>query len=137
MDLTTATKAIFENRNNYEGFNHEDKEYIFFIFNRLCARRFPKVAQALNRKNTDKSLALDIWYVYFRNSKSIPFWWWPKKKKTEKDTISEKLKLRYPHLRDNDIKFLNLYFKDMINDEIEEMEIMEQEFNKPTKVKKK
>lgn len=123
IDFITLSNIIFKDKNNYKLVTDEEKESNFFILNRKFAFKFLKQAQFFNNKNINKSSSMDLWYQFFYNTTNgTPAWWWLTKtnKKTKSDISNTDLKMvkQYHELTNNDIKFLSIYFKDYLKNEI-------------------
>lgn len=119
MDFEGIIDCIFINKDKYWKICDEDKEKNFFIINKKFSRRYPKIAQLFNDKNVDKSSAMDRWYLFFKDTKGIPQWYWGNKIKNKKisyipDNDINEIKKRL-YLKDEDIKFLYKYYKDDLN----------------------
>lgn len=82
-DLKQTVDYVFKNRHLYHTLTDEDKEYIFFIFNRFCSRLYPRQAQFLNHRLQDKAAAMDVWYHFFRSQRNVPHKFWGRKKKQQ------------------------------------------------------
>jgi hypothetical protein len=70
------------------------------------SKKYPKQAQFFNKKNIDKSIALDIWFLFLQKEKYIPFWFWKGSTKKKAPSIKEweivqnfwKFKLNYIYI---------------------------------------
>lgn len=133
FDFTHIVDFIFKKQSEYKRLSNEDKEKFFFIINRKLARKFPIHAQFFNKKNIDKSNALDIWYYFFvkKGTNGIPTWYWGNKKKKEKENELIKkddilLLCNFYNLKENDINFLIKYYPEYILEETKKIK----KFNK-------
>jgi hypothetical protein len=97
------------------------------MLNRKFAYKDIKKAQFFNNKNIDKPSSIDIWFNIFKNSTSIPSWYWqtktqnkPRTKQTFKKEDIEDIKERY-NLKDKDIDFLILYYEEELKDKIKKI----------------
>ena len=100
IDFSTATKALFENKELYKQFTKEDKEKNFFIINRYMAKKWPLMSQELNSKNLPKDICLDVWNGVIKQQKT-PFWFWK----------STKLEDKWPNgFKDKEVKFLMKHY---------------------------
>ena len=84
MDFKTLVDTIFYNKRNWNEISDNDKDSLFFIFNRYMGKKYPKQAQFFNTKNIDKAASMDIWFAYLKNEVRVPKWFWlgPTKKKS-------------------------------------------------------
>jgi hypothetical protein len=105
MEFNQLVRIIFQSKDNYEHINPEEKEKLFFIFNRTITRGNPLIADALNRKGIDKSLATDVWFNYAKNTTRPPDWFTPNWSKLKKDKENSLLK-KYDSI---DRKILSFY----------------------------
>ncbi len=90
MELNHISRILFQDKDNYKHIDPIEKERLFFIFNRMIARGIPNTAEALNRKGIDKSLSMDVWFNYTKNTTKIPTWFspnWSKLKKNKEESI--------------------------------------------------
>ena len=88
IDFMQTVDIIFGNRrskSDWKKLTVEDKENNFFIINRKFAVKYLKQAQFFNNKNVDRASALDVWYLFFRNAKGTPYWYWAKSSGTKKE----------------------------------------------------
>lgn len=93
MELTQLTRILFQDKQSYKHIDPVEKERLFFIFNRTITRGIPVIADALNRKGIDKSLAMDVWFNYAKNTTTIPKWFtpnWAKLKKSNQESVLKK-----------------------------------------------
>jgi hypothetical protein len=77
MELNQLSRIIFQDKKSYNHIDPEEKEKLFFIFNRVISRGLPQYAELINRKGIDKALALDIWFEYAKNTNMVPKWYTP------------------------------------------------------------
>lgn len=85
MELSGLIRILFTDKTKWENINPEEKEKIFFIFNRIYARQYPIQASALNGKQMDKYLAFEIIFNFFKSTIKQPNWFyvdWSKMKRT-------------------------------------------------------
>ena len=127
MDFKDIVNCVFINKNKYSEITDEDKEKNFFIINRKFSRSYPKVSQFFNNKSIDKCDAVDRWFVFFENEKRIPQWYWGNKNKRQKsNNISNSkilLMMEKLGLSENDVLFLNKYYKEDLDKEIKKYKI--------------
>jgi len=130
MDFRDIIDCIFINKQKYWKILDSDKEKNFFIINKKFSRMYPEIAQIFNYKNMDKSIALDKWFFHFRDKKSIPQWYWNKKKsKINKDKIIGYELIERENISENDLLFLNKYYKIELKKEILKIK----KYNTPSK----
>jgi hypothetical protein len=120
-NLLSVSKAMFQNKKNWEFVTDEMKDKYFFIFNRYLSKKYPKEAQLLNDKLINKSIGLDLWY-HFMSDKPYPNWFWSKSKKSESEDISEvdfELLMKKLNLnKREDLEYLVNNFSGIIEDEL-------------------
>lgn len=90
MELKQITRILFRDKDGYKHINSEEKEKLFFIFNRMATRGNPMTSDALNRKGIDGALAMDIWFNYAKKANDIPKWFepdWRKLKKAKSESV--------------------------------------------------
>ena len=107
VDLKQVSTYVFKTRQFYTTLTKEDKEYIFFIFNRFVSKKYPRHAQYFNSKFIAKDQAMDLLFLYFKSSFDIPKWWWTRQKTIEKNPIQDQY-----HLYNDDIIILQKYFNE-------------------------
>jgi hypothetical protein len=144
--------CIFVNKHKYSELTDDDKINSFFIINRKFAIKYPKIAQFLNDKSVDKSMAMDLWFDVFKNQKTIPKeflndnkhiddksseqkgipgWYWGTKSKKDtpkakKDKDYEKIATRYG-LKDEEMRFLIEFFKKDLDKDLKQIKMFEGE----------
>jgi len=114
IDFMQTVDIIFGNRRNksdWKKLTNEDKEANFFIINRKFAVKYLKQAQFFNNKSVDRVSAMDVWYLFFRNAKGTPWWYWaksnaPKKAKKKISGPDSQLLMERFDLNENDYDFL-------------------------------
>jgi hypothetical protein len=73
-------QAIFIDKTSYLSLTDNDKESLFFIFNRYMAKKYPLHANAFNKKGVYTPLALDVWFNFFsKQPNKFPEWFFKKK----------------------------------------------------------
>ncbi len=85
MELSGIIRILFTDKSKWNIINDEEKEKNYFILNRIFARQYPIQASALNTKKTDKFLALEIIFNFFKSTIKQPYWFfvdWSKMKRT-------------------------------------------------------
>src|SRR5579864_4376460 len=119
-NILSISKTIFQNRDNYKYVTDEQKESVFFIFNRYFSKKYPEKSQLLNDKLIDKVSAMDLWF-HFLDGKPYPNWFWSKGEKsksssefTEKEIEFLKYKL---DIKDQEIGILLKYHANELKDE--------------------
>lgn len=129
-NLSEVAKILLADRKKYSTLTDKDKIDNFFILNRFLSKKYPEQAYKLNQyKTIDKSLAMDIWYIYLRDKNNLNYntWLWSSSNKGLKDEPKKKNLLtkkeynlfkEYYKLTDIDIDILFTYFSESIKDEI-------------------
>ena len=115
MELSGLIRILFTDKTKWENINPEEKEKIFFIFNRIYARQYPIQASALNGKQMDKCLAFEIIFNFFKSTIKQPNWFyvdWSKMKRTNSLLTS------YDYY---DRKILNQYYPDILTQVAKEL----------------
>ena len=129
IDFTNVVDSIFKNKNQYSKLTDEDKRKFFWIINRKFGVRYIKQSQFLNTRFIDKESCMDIWYLFFKNARAIPSWYWAKSKKKIKNSkipsSDRKLLLENTNLNDNDIEFMIEYYIDDLQYEIKKLKRLE------------
>ena len=88
MDFKTIVDIMFVHKDRYRSVTNEDKEKMFFIFNRYMCKQYPSQAQFFNKKEMDKASAMDIWFNFLSKETRVPYWFW--RGKTKKVTPKTK-----------------------------------------------
>lgn len=124
-NLSYIVNSLFFKRENYKNIPIKYKNQFFFIINRFLSKSFPFKAQTFNKKNIDKSLALDMWFIFLRNEKKRELFkvFWSKNNidvnkeftysKKEIETLKEKL-----DISQEDFRFLYKYYKEFLKEEL-------------------
>jgi hypothetical protein len=118
-NILELSKAMFNNKTNWQFVTDEQKEAFFFIFNRYFSKRYPEFAQLLNDKTINKSVGLDLW-AYFMLDKPYPQWFWDKdkqKKSTKSNSIDEEFR-QYLNLKQEEIDLLKTHHPETYEEEI-------------------
>jgi len=131
MDFKNITDIIFSKKTLWNTVTDEDKESLFFIFNRFMSKKYPIQANSFNHKFIDKALAMDIWFLFLRNETRVPFWFWKGATKKKDPSIKGWQEIRNFHeLSVNDIHTLcEMYPKD-VKEEIKRIELINKELIK-------
>jgi hypothetical protein len=120
--LKDVVNYLLKDRHKYKTLSVKAKEDNFFIINRFLSKKFPEQAQKFNNKKIDKSLALDLWFLYLRHQKrsEIFRWFWSKVPKTEKTFTDSEVKLLMNKLqiRKEDLEILKMYHMDFLKEEL-------------------
>ncbi len=129
MDFKTMTNAMFFSKKDWKYVTNEDKESIFFIFNRFMAKQYPKQAQLFNIKEIDKASCMDIWFNFLKKEFKVPFWFWkgPTKKKSPDIKGWEIIQEFNTYLKSDDIYMLCKLFPKDVKDEIKRLETIKKE----------
>jgi hypothetical protein len=129
-DFIKTVDAIFKTKSEYKNIPDEDKEYNFFIINRKFASKYIKQAKFLNSKNIDKVMAMDLWFLFFKNQNVIPGWYWQSKSNKKEEKVKVKkisnsdLKMildNNENLTQNDLEFLIKYYPTDVQNEIKKL----------------
>ena len=70
MTIKDILDSLTTKRYLYKDITKDDKESMFFIVNRYLSKIYPEKASKFNDKNIDKSLALDMWFIFIGTKKS-------------------------------------------------------------------
>lgn len=62
MNISQLTRIVFRDNQSYKTISDKDKGTMFFIFNRIMARKYPLNANTLNYNGIDTSSATDVWF---------------------------------------------------------------------------
>jgi hypothetical protein len=62
MNISQLTRIIFRDSHSYKTVNDKDKSGMFFILNRIMARKHPLNANTLNYNGIDTASATDVWF---------------------------------------------------------------------------
>lgn len=120
--LTEVVNCLFKDRKNYRNLEKEDKELNFFIINRYLSKKFPEYAEKFNNKSIDKSLALDMWFLYLSDKIDwkIFKWFWSKTPKKDKflSESENKILIQRLLLRQEDLDILCQYYPDLVKEEL-------------------
>jgi len=115
---------IFKNKEMYKTLTDEEKTDGFFMINRKFAKQYPKVAYFLNNKSLNKPMALDFWFLFFRNVHTIPGWYWNTttkvKEKISKIKVDDKQSfIDYTGIDDDDnIEFIYKHYREDFDNEV-------------------
>jgi len=123
-DLTEIVNSLFSKRDNWKNISNDDKEKNFFIINRFLSKSWPTQSQELNNKEVDKSLALDIWYMFLKN-KSYPKNFWHKGKIGKNQLKPDQIIILTKELDINqdELTFLNNNHPELISQLLKEFNI--------------
>lgn len=124
MDFKTLTNIIFFSKKDWRIITNEEKESLFFIFNRFMSKQYPKQAQLFNVKNIDKATCMDIWFNFLKKEFKVPFWFWkgPTKKKSPDIKGWEIIQEFNNQIRTEDIFTLCKLFPKEVKEEIKRLE---------------
>lgn len=124
MDFIQIVDKIFKNKDSYQEVTDEDKIAAFFKINRKFGKQYPEIASKFNHKNIDKASAIDQWFIFFKDVRGIPKWYWdPKDRvitKVSKKGNYDYIKQR-EELKDVDIKYLEKYYEEELKDEMKKL----------------
>jgi hypothetical protein len=62
MNINQLTRIIFRDSQSYYNIDDKTKSTMFFILNRVMARKFPLNANTLNFNGIDTASASDVWF---------------------------------------------------------------------------
>lgn len=132
--FTTVVDCIFKNKPRgkpnltYNQLTDDDKEVNFFMINRKFGYKHIEQAEFFNKKGIDKATAMDIWYMFFKNQKGTPGWYWQSstKKKTAKAVSktakeNKELIMRFEDISEEEYDFLEKYYKKELNAELRKL----------------
>jgi hypothetical protein len=131
MDFKTIVDIIFKRKHDWINVSDEEKESLFFIFNRFMAKTLPLHAQAFNTKGMDKASSMDLWFAFLRNQKFAPtqFWRGPTKRK-EPEIKEWQLLQEFWELKIEDIHLMCKLFPKDVKAEIERIKQIRAEMDK-------
>ena len=92
------------------------------------------MSQLLNIRGGDKSVILDMWWIYlkFQDRRNWYQWMW-KKSKIKKEKINLKIinqfKENYPQLTDHDIEYFATWFPEEYKEEISYYKKLEEDYD--------
>lgn len=128
MDFKTITTIIFKDKHEYKNVSDEQKDSLFFIFNRFMAKKYPKIAQTMNVKGMDKSICMDIWFNELKNEKYIPKWFWFGSTKRKEPKIKDwKIVMEFHEISFSDLYILCEMFPKEIELEIKRIQTIQKE----------
>lgn len=121
--LADVVNCLLKDRHKYKAIPVKSKEDNFFIINRFLAKKFPEQAQMFNKKSIDKSLALDLWFLFLRHQKrtEIYRWFWSKVPSNKNKKFSDgdiKLLMNRLEIRKEDFSILEMYHLDLLEEEL-------------------
>ena len=124
MDFIQIVDKIFKNKDSYQEVTDEDKIAAFFKINRKFGKQFPEIACKFNHKNIDKASAIDQWFIYFKDVRGIPKWYWDPKERVIAKTVKKGnynyIKQR-EDIKDIDIKYLEKYYEEDLKEEMKKL----------------
>ncbi len=132
VELKDVVNCLLKDRHKYRTIPLKDKEKNFFIINRFLSKKFPEQAQKFNKKTIDKSLALDLWFLYLRHKKrsEIFKWFWSKTPSNTNKELSEndaKLLMEKFNIKKQDLDMLIMYHMDLVEEEIEYLKCLKKQ----------
>ena len=131
MDFKTITTIIFQDKRKYEEITNEEKESLFFIFNRFMSKKYPKQAQFFNSRNIDKATCMDVWFQYLKSEVRLPYWFWKGPTKKKDPEIKEWQIVRdFYEFNLNDIYLLCELFPKEFKEEIKRIKTINEEMKK-------
>jgi len=113
-NLLEVSNIMFRDREKWIDVTDEEKASFFFIFNRYFSKKYPDMAQSLNTKGIDSTLAMDLWF-HFMKGKPYPKWFWSKSeiKKGEEENLHLKLDISVEEL-----EIIKKYFPEELAEEL-------------------
>ena len=124
MDFKSIVNIIFYSKHEWSQVSDADKQANFFIVNRYLAKKYPKQAQAVNRKDIDKATAMDVWFMFLKKEARVPFWFWPGSTKRKDPPIKDwQIIQDFWKMNINDIYTLCEMFPDDVKAEIKRITI--------------
>lgn len=123
-DLTEIVNSLFNKRDNWKSISNEDKEKNFFIINRFLSKNWPKHSQELNKKEMDKSVALDLWFIFLKN-KPYPknFWHKGKLAKSNLSLNQKNFLMKEFDINQDEIIFISNNYPEIVNQLIKDFNI--------------
>lgn len=126
IDFITLANIIFKDKDKYIFVSDKEKDDAFFKLNRKFAIKDIKKAQFFNNKNIDKASAMDVWYqIFYKTTNGTPDWWWKTKQliKPKSNINQDDLKLikDFYGITNSDVDFLNKYYKEKLQKDIEKL----------------
>lgn len=136
-NLKNVVNVLVKDRKNYRSLTNKEKEDNFFIINRLLSKKYPIFANKLNLKNIDKSLSLDMWFIYLggeikKGNIKYDFWnwFWSKGKKEKTNDLSDKDNKYYMdrlNVNQEDLNFLLSFYEEDVKEEIKYFKKLDKE----------
>lgn len=132
-NLKDVVNYLIRDRKNYKKLTNKEKEYNFFIINRLMSKKYPLISNKLNIKSIDKSLGLDMWFFHIgqeikKGNIDYSFfkWFWSKSiistsRENKLNIKDNNYLLKRINLSQDDLNFLLKFYPD---DVIEEMKYL-------------
>lgn len=119
VNLKKIGDALFTNKVKWSDITDEEKEYSFFIMNRMFSKKYPEKAQLLNLKSIDKVSSMDLWF-HFMKGKPYPNWFWSKSevRKSEISDSDRKILKKELNIIDFDLDYLIKNHPEFISEEL-------------------
>lgn len=128
MDFKTLATIIFQRKQDWSEVTDNDKESLFFIFNRYMAKKWPKQAQQFNLKDIDRASAFDVWYQFLRKEVKLPYWFWKgPTKKADPPVKGWQIVQEWYQIRLEDIYIISKFWPKELNAEIKRIETIKKE----------
>ena len=121
VNLTYIARALFTERVKFRDLTEEEKGKWGFIVNRMMSRKYPEFAQKMNVRSGDFSIVLNLWWGFLKDKEKDYRWFWSRAKVNKSKlskSVLDMVRLRYPHLSDEDIEYLSEHFPDVFSDNI-------------------
>lgn len=128
MDFKSLVDIYFYKKKDWSSVTDQDKESLFFIFNRYMAKKYPKQAQFFNDKSVDKATAMDVWFMFLKSEVRVPIWFWKGPTKRKDPQVKDWQVVRdFCELNMNDIYLLCELFPNDVKEEIKRIELINKE----------
>lgn len=133
MNFIEIADIIFNKKSKYNTISDKDKEDNFYIINKKLSigsfndKKLIKISQFFNHRYINKSGALDLWFLFFRNQYKTPVFWWikntnTKEKKSSKISATDReLLLKHNDINERDLDFIIEHYKDDVDEEIKKI----------------
>ena len=131
MDFKSLVDIYFYKKKDWSSVTDQDKDSLFFIFNRYMAKKYPKQAQFFNDKSIDKVTAMNVWFTFLKSEVRVPLWFWKGPTKRKDPPVKDWQIVRdFWELNLNDIYLLCEIFPEDVKEEIKRIELINKETTK-------
>ena len=122
---------MFVKKGSWNSISAEDKDSMFFIFNRYMSKKYPVQAQYFNDKSIDKAMAMDVWFMFLKSEVRVPHWFWKGPTKRKAPPIKDwKLVQDFYEFNLEDIYFMCEIFPTEFKEEIKRIKKINEELKK-------